>query len=261
MAAERNPFMNMVSGSRRTPMAYTLRVDRTSVLPRLLSGARNQVFRDDNGNGRRDRQERGVAGVVIRCGARLVQTDGEGRFSCAEREQLLDARTVPVGLLAPTMAVSYGAPVALRVVRPVHVALTLTGSDSLRLRAMMLTDAVVFARDTAGGVWYARTDDRGQFVLDAIPTGRYTIGVDASALEEPLSMTDAEPVVQIGGAQTPELVTISMRARPIRVKTFDATTPGTRVLPVTPPPPTRRLRKAPRAQIERSVAPARPKVQ
>jgi hypothetical protein len=125
----------------------------------------------------------------------------------------------------------------------------------------MLTDAVVFARDSAGGVWYARSNDRGQFVLEALPSGRYTIGVDASALEEPLSMSDAEPVVQIGGAETPELVTISMRARPIRVKTYDATTPGARVIPVTPPPPPRRLRKAPRAQLERSVDSARPKVQ
>lgn len=260
LAAERNPFMNMMAGARRAPLAYTLRIDRTSLVPRLLSGARNQVFRDDNGNGRRDRHERGVGGVVIRCGGRLVQTDTDGRFSCAEREQMLDARTVPVGLLAPSMAIAFGTPVALRIVRPVRVALTLSGNDTLRLRAAILTDAVVFARDSAGGLWYARADTSGQFVLEALPQGRYHIGVDATSLEEPLSMTDAEPVVQIGGADAPELVTIGMRARPIRVKTFDATSPGTRVRPAAPVAPTRRLRKAPRAQLERTSDASRSRV-
>lgn len=261
LAAERNPFMNMIAGGRRTPMAYTLRVDRTTLLPRLMSGARNQVFRDDNGNGRRDRNERGVGGVVIRCGTRLLQTDNSGRFSCAEREQSLDARTVPVGLLAASQNVTYGEPVALRFVRPVRVALYVGGSDSLRLRSLMLSDAVVFARDTVGSLFYARADTAGRFVLEALPSGRYTIGVDASTLEEPLSMSDAEPVVHIGGADTPELVTISMRARPIRVKTFDASSPGVRMQPGTPPAPTRRLRKAPRSRIERPSPASRPRAQ
>ena len=261
VAAERNPFMNMMMGSRGTPMAYTIRVDRTNMLPRMFTGARNQIFRDDNGNGRRDRHERGVGGIVIRCGARQVQTDAEGRFHCADREQLIDARTVPVGLLASSMKITVGEPVALRILQPVRVALEVASTDSLRLRKAMLTDAVVYARDTTGMTWYARSDTSGTFILDALPTGRYMVGVDASALEEPLSMATAEPVVEVGGNAHTDLVTIAMRARPIRVKTFDSSSPGSVPTAAPAPVPTRRLRKAPRSVREQNSVSARPRAQ
>jgi hypothetical protein len=261
LAAERNPFMNMMAGSRGTPMAYTVRVDRTNSMPRLFTGARNLVFRDDNHNGRRDRHEPGVAGVVVRCGARLVQSNGEGRFNCSEREQVVDARTIPVGLVANSVKVVPGMPVALRVLQPVRVALQVVGTDSLRLRAAMLAEAVVYARDSAGATWYARNDTSGHFVLDALPGGRYTISVDASALDEPLSMVTTEPTVVIGGSEPTSVVTIPMRARPIRVKTFDATSPGALPQTAPTPTPTRRLRKAPRAVLERNAPSSTPRVQ
>lgn len=251
VAAERNPFLNMMARGARPPMAYTLRVDRTNLVPRLMTGARNHIFRDDNGNGRRDRGESGVGGVVIRCGARLVQSDGEGRFSCGEREQTLDPRTVPVGLLASRLGVTYGQPVALRVVQPVRVTLTLSGTDSLRVHADMLRKAIVYARDSVGALWYARIEAAGQYVLEALPLGRYTIGVDASALDEPLTVAGGAPVVEVGGRGVPAPVVVGLRSRPVRVKSFDATSPGLVPSPV-PAAVTRPLQRAPRHLLARA---------
>ena len=220
MAAERNPFLAMMGSGQRRPLLYTVRVDRTTMLPRLISGARSRIFRDENGNGRFDRGEGGVVGVIVKCGAQRVQTDKHGRFSCHDREQSVDVRSIPTGLVAATHRLVPGGELALRVMQPLQVSLRLTATDSARISRDELSRAVVFARDSSGAMWYARANSDGRFVLDALPVGRYAIGVDATPLEEPLSMEGSEPSVVVDGSQSLAPVEIALRARPVRMRSF-----------------------------------------
>ena len=220
LAAERNPFLAMMGTGQRRPLLYTVRVDRTTMLPRLFTAARSRIFRDDNGNGRFDRGEAGVVGVIVKCGAQRVLTDKHGRFSCQDREQSVDVRSIPTGLVAATHRIEPGRELALRVMQPLHVSLRLSAADSARVSRDELSRAVVFARDSSGAMWYARANSDGRFVLDALPVGRYAIGVDATPLEEPLSMEGSEPSVVVDGTQSLAPVEVALRARPLRVRSF-----------------------------------------
>lgn len=203
-------------------------------MPRLFSATRGRVFRDENSNGIQDRGEAGVAGVVIKCGALRSMTDTKGRYSCNNSSQEVDTRSIPAGMVASTGEITSGKPIALRVVQPLRVALSLRSSDGGVLPGDALAQALVFARDSSGVQWNARATTAGEFLLDALPVGRYTVGVDVSGIDEPL--TANEQIVQVGGGTAPGVVQLELKARPMRIRTFtapkspspDAAAPATR---------------------------------
>ena len=102
--AERNPFYTMGADG-HLGWLTAIRIDRSIVLPRLVSpGHRYTIYRDANANGRRDRGEDGVAGIVVNCADRTVVTDVRGRFKCGPTEAFsIDARSIPIGWLAPSV--------------------------------------------------------------------------------------------------------------------------------------------------------------
>ncbi|MBF6023483.1 calcineurin-like phosphoesterase C-terminal domain-containing protein [Lysobacter niastensis] len=59
----------------------TLAIDAPADAP--LAGS---VFRDDNGNGRRDQRERGIAGIKVSNGRDLAITDAQGRYRLPYRD-------------------------------------------------------------------------------------------------------------------------------------------------------------------------------
>ena len=235
---ERNPYMATAIARKAQPLLYSVRFDRATVLPRAFAGPRGFVFRDDNGNGRHDRRERGVPGVVMVCGSVRVVTDKHGRYPCNQRVQEADARTVPTGLVAARSKVRSGEELALRVVQPLVVTVQVATGDSSRVPRSAIEKLVVMAKDSAGGTWTARPTGSGQFLMDALPVGRYTVEVDAGAADEPLVLVGETPIVQVGADAQPS-VTLEVRPRPLRMRTF---------APVVSP-----------SEDVRSTAPARPK--
>lgn len=226
LGVERNPFMSLSTSSGRAPLLYSLRLDRATTLPRLSSSANGLVFRDENANGRRDRGERGVAGVVVLCGGSRVATDTHGRYACSQTRHDVDARTVPTGLVAARPRVAAGEAIALRVVQPLHITLRVPASDSARLSRAALSQVVVSARDSSGYAWRARALGDGHYVVDALPIGRYELVMDASAAEEPLALAGSAPTIEIGAtANTPD-VSLDVRPRPLRMRTFNSDAPG-----------------------------------
>ena len=220
LGAERNPFAGVVSRSGRGAMLYSVRIERTTRLPRPVRGATSQVFRDDNGNGVRDGNERGVADVAIRCGSRVVVTDRRGRFGCDEARREVDARTVPAGLVAGRLRLEPGESLALRVLQPVRITLRMTSSDSTRVTAPMLSRAVVTALDSVGGKWLARSLGDGEFTVDALPVGTYTIAVDGADLDEPVVAVGGPARVRVGADRPDEAIAVELRARPMRLRSF-----------------------------------------
>jgi len=226
LGVERNPFMSVATSRGRAPLLYSVRLDRATTLPRLFSSAHGLVFRDENANGRRDRGERGVAGVVVLCGGSRVATDKNGRYTCSQARHEVDARTVPTGLVASRPRVDNGESIALHVVQPLRITLRVPSSDSSRLSGTALSQVVISARDSSGYAWRARALGDGRYVVDALPVGRYELVMDASTADEPLSMTGAAPMIDIGANTAAHDVELDVRPRPLRMRTFTPESPG-----------------------------------
>jgi hypothetical protein len=196
-------------------------------LPRLISPKRQVVFRDSDGDGIRDRAERGVAGVVIRCGMTTLVTDDEGRFGCPESQQMeVDIRTLPDGMLAPNESGKARArDIALRIVAPVRVQLMLTEVDSFRVTQADLEKAVVLARDSAGTLWSARSTGAGAFLFDALPIGKYTVLFEQGEVAEPLTAQGESPSVTVGDVRDGAPLTVVLQPRGVRVRRLGNTSP------------------------------------
>lgn len=227
LAAERNPYLSVMNGARRQSWMTTLRIDRTTVLPRLAGSTSGTIFRDLNANGRQEKNESGAEGVVIRCGALMSVTDSRGRFACAAGSNPeLDARSLPMGWIAP--AAKSGAAksrnVGLITVEAVRVRVALDGLDSSRVSPTELQSVQVIARDSLGQAWMARTISSGETVFDALPPGSYTLEIDASAVPEPLRLVTANPKIQVRAEEKTEAVTLLLRGRETKVRVLTPST-------------------------------------
>ncbi len=222
--AERNPFYTIGSNG-RLGWLTAVRVDRSVILPRLVSpGEAHVVYRDLNGNGRRDDGEPGVAGIVVNCGDRTVVTDSRGRFKCGSAETFsIDARSIPVGLLAPDVdgVPRHPSDVGLTTMTAVHVSIDVSGVDTVRMPRTDLLKLIVIARDTANQPWVARGLSAGELVFDALPPGDYAIDVDASAIDEPLTMGD-RVTFRVDGAASPT-IRVSLHGRTMKVRVLPPT--------------------------------------
>jgi hypothetical protein len=150
----------------------------------------------------------------------MVVTDRRGRFDCDEARREVDARTVPAGLVAGRLRLEPGESLALRVLQPVRITLRMTSSDSTRVTAPMLSRAVVTALDSVGGKWLARSLGEGEFTVDALPVGTYTITVDGADLDEPVVAIGGPARVRVGADRPDEAIAVELRARPMRLRSF-----------------------------------------
>ena len=227
-SAERNPFFSSGLNGARGGWMTAIRIDHSQYLPRLVSsGVTYRVYRDLNGNGVRDRGEKGFAGVVVRCGSRTVATDGDGRFKCESGEiGYVDPRSLPAGWIAPGIRREQTtmSDIGLVTVTAVRVHIDLLDVDSLRVRRGDLEKLVVVARDTTNQPWLARDLGNGDVVFDALPPGRYTVDVDVSAIEEPLKVR-GRPDFIVGQGGTSD-VRVVLTGRAVKIRTLPPTSSG-----------------------------------
>lgn len=218
-SAERNPFV--VSGVDESPWMYVVGVSRVLSLPRLSeSGTRGMVFRDLNGNGRREAGEPGFAGVMLRRGAETAVTDSRGAFLLMGNERQpyeIDARSLPLGWILPsTMVQPHTRVIGAVSVSPLEVELVIDTAGAARVSSEHLAAVTVTVRDSTGREWVSRRVSDAKHVFDALPPGPYTILVDASASKEPLRPSgDGRTAVVITGKPTPP-IRIVLRARALR---------------------------------------------
>jgi hypothetical protein len=222
--AERNPFYTLGTDG-HIGWLTGIRVDRSLILPRLVSpGETHVVYRDVNANGRQDRGEEGIAGIVVNCGERHVVTDSRGRFKCGASESFsIDARSIPIGWVAPSFGGAARAPadVGLTKMVAVHVMVDLVNIDTIRVPRSELSKLIVVARDGSNQPWLARDAGAGDFVFDALPPGEYTMDVDASEIQEPLTLAD-QVTFRVGAGETP-VVRLPLRGRTMKVRVLPPT--------------------------------------
>jgi hypothetical protein len=214
MSAERNPFLFTEDG--RSRWMYVVNLTKAAQLPRLARRqTRGLVFRDLNGNGRRDAGEPGLPGVVIRRGSDVAITDRDGEYAFAGDVQgplELDARSLPMGWLAPSTMLEPRQSVAVVAVAPVVARLDVVSDDTSRVHADDLERVIVMARDSNGRIWLARHTSPEALVFDALPPGSYTLAVDVSASREPLRV-DPPPAIVVTTGRRADAARIRVRAR------------------------------------------------
>jgi hypothetical protein len=216
--AEQSPFITNAVGA--TPWMTAIRIERSMYLPRAIAaGESHTVFRDLNGNSRRDRGETGVPGLIVRCGDQTAVTDGNGRFRCTTGDGWsIDPASLPMGWVAPASRADRRASrdVGLIEMKAIEVQIDLADVDTIRVTRADLAKLIVMARDSAGQPWFARTLSPSRFVFDALPPGRYTVDVDPTAIDEPLRMRGT-PEFTVGPSEANDVrVTLTGRALKIR---------------------------------------------
>ena len=222
LESERNPLFFVGGASAQDPnrWVHITRVQRAVALPRITRGARVEgvVFNDVNGNGRRERDEVTVGGIVLRRGAETILTgkDGRYRFAGATTEAVsVDARSLPMGWITTTESRLGGGDVPLLALAAVDVRLFVAPVDSSRVTRDDLARTVVTARDSSGRTWMARSVTSELARFDALPPGRYTVGADFSQAQEPLRVAGAQPDFLVGESAVP-VVRLTVQPRPLR---------------------------------------------
>ena len=161
---------------------------------------RGSVFEDRNGNGVRDSDEPGLAGVMVRRGTESAVTDNEGRFAFVGTDRIpteVDATSLPQGVVAPLVRPGEGnQALALGVVPTgaIEVHLVPQADELGRRPESALKTIGVIARDSHGAEWYLRADSLGVVRFDALPPDRYTFSADFAGTTERLRQL-GDPVI------------------------------------------------------------------
>jgi hypothetical protein len=225
---ERNPWLR---AGGRTGWTTALRVERSFGTPALLRGSRGlgTVFEDRNGNGVRDPGEPGLAGVVVRVGSEVVVTDRAGVYRLTRSGggvPEVDERSLPFGLLVAPFgargvrsdAGDGSLDIPVQVTGGVEVRLDVQGDSLAGTRGReALADVAVRAVDALGRRHVARVLAPGVARFDALPAGTYQLEVDATAASEPLVVQGGTPVFTVVGAGTPQVVTVIVGPRRVRL--------------------------------------------
>jgi hypothetical protein len=214
VAVERNPLL---AGLRdETPWIVALKLEKAVRVPRLAVGrASGSVYRDLNGNGRRDLDEPGEANVTVRRGSARAVTGSDGSYRFWENvngELIADPATLPFGWV---ISERKNGDIALVPTTRVEVTVQLGATE--RLRNIDISGLIVVARDAQGREWSARRvrDDLATF--DALPVGTYTLDADFTALAEPLRVEGGVVTVQVTEGITAKVV-LQLAGRPLRFK-------------------------------------------
>lgn len=223
LSVERNPYRR-TTGS--IPMVAAIRFEHSigfSTFRRPT--ARGTVFEDRNGNGRRDDDETGLAGVLVHRGTLSVLTNADGSYRFYEAGApnsvpAVDPGSLPMGQMAPNLPLApgnttYDLPV--RQTGRLRVQL-LPGLDSVgRFPMTRLNVLSAVATDSTGAAWIAHADSTGLAVFDALPAGRYTVSIDLSASSERLRQLQSPPEVVITDRQDLPILPLKFGFRPARV--------------------------------------------
>jgi hypothetical protein len=180
------------------------------------------VYRDLNGNRRRDPSEPGVRGVVIRRGGENVSTDGRGKYRLAGdlRDRIeVDDASVPSGW---TPFISNSGDIGLTATTSAEIRFLVAARSGIAGVSVDLSRARVVARDKSGREWAARMTGPFTATFDGLPAGTYKLELDFSGLAEPLVPRGPLPALPIVPGEHP-IIPVTLDPRPLRIWRADET--------------------------------------
>lgn len=229
-AAERNPWY--ATAGFGPSWAYALRVERRTPLPPLRANAsRGVVYRDLNGNGRRDAGEPGHPGAVVRRNGISTVSAADGGFVLpgAGGNVSLDPMSLDAGwITGRARSVSGREEIAVIPLSPIAIVLRVVDAQGLGIASDTLREATIVARHESGRVWVARRTAPDSAIFDALPPGRYEVELDLSDVRVPLNPADALPSFAVTQGARLRSIRIVLVPRRLKIRTLD------------PPPPERR---------------------
>jgi hypothetical protein len=213
--AERNAFFTTRDG--RSPWIYALRVEHSARVPMMRApGSSGYVYRDLNGNQRRDEGEPGVDGVVLKRSGETAITDASGRYRLAGDGRapiVLDEASLPLGWVRQTM----GSPdIAVGSSLRAEIRFLVAPRSSIEAVDVDLSAIHAVARDVAGREWVAQMTSPTVASFEALPPGMYTLELDLSGVEEPLVPRVPLPTLRVTPFE-PSFVTVILDPRPLRI--------------------------------------------
>ena len=238
--AERNPLFSY--GGTQGGWSTALRLERSLGIPSISGGETGgEVYEDENGNGLRDRAEKGISGVIIRAAGEVAVTDAAGRYRFTRQTAAIpqiDERTLPFGWVPASQRGARVRDFGIVPLSSAEVQLQITGAVGDRLAGIDLLPSVVIARDSADRAWIARMDRHGLGRFDALPPGHYRIEVDVSRVTEPLNVPAELPVFRTSATRLPQRLVVLLSTRPTRIwRAGDARPDTLKRAPITLTPP------------------------
>jgi len=226
---QHNPLLTGPTGGNRwvpvVKLEHSLSVE-TGASHALLHGT---VYEDRNGNGARDRNEPGVAGVVIRRGGETTVSDKNGAFTLYQEttERLrVDETSLPFGEVANPASELQSVDqrrveIGVWPTQSVDVRLVPTADETGRVPRVDFRNASMSAVDSAGNAWSARADSTGAAHFDALPPGTYHLEFQLQDVKEPVHTTGPAPVFVVKPGQSVPAIRVPVLPRPVRL--FDPT--------------------------------------
>ncbi len=213
--AERNSIFHSTSG--KVPWVFGVRLEHALVVPMLRTpGSTGYVYEDLNGNQRRDDDEPGVAGAIVRRGGESAIADANGKYRIggdARQPITIDEASLPDGW-SPIGAAHGDLGVALST--SAEVELVVAPRSGITPVQVDLSKTRVIARDSAGREWVALMTGPTTATFQSLPLGTYKLDFDLTDLTEPLVPRAPIPLLIITGKES-NSVTITLDPRPIRM--------------------------------------------
>lgn len=218
---ERNPFFRSANGGARWLTGIRVSTSTELGMPQMFVRVAGVVFEDRNGNGKREDDEPGVPGVVLRQnGVRIVtESDGGYRVPANVRGRLqVDPLGLPRGfVMSPLYARDFSEQRDIPLVQTgsVTVTLAIAVDPEGRRPDVNLANAQVWLRDAYGFEWVGRVATNGTVAFENVPAGRYNFRFDFSRLSEIL-LPEEGAMVEVAPREHRE-VTATLRGRGLRL--------------------------------------------
>jgi hypothetical protein len=212
---ERNSIFHAASG--RVPWIFGARFEHSMTMPMLRTpGTSGYVYEDLNGNQRRDGDEPGVAGAIVRRGSETSVADANGKYRVSgdpTKPVTIDEASLPDGW-SPSGASRGDLGVTLST--SAEVELVVAPRSGISAVQVDLSKAHVVARDGAGREWGARMTGPTTATFESLPVGSYTLEFDLSELSEPLVPRAPIALLVVSGKDS-KSITVTLDPRPIRM--------------------------------------------
>jgi hypothetical protein len=205
------------SSDGKVPWIFGARIEHGRTLPMIRApGTSGYVYRDLNGNQRRDDGEPGVPGVIVRRSGQTAVADASGKYHVGGdrgREIAVDETSLPDGLseIGPSHH-----DIGLIQLGDAKIALVVAQRTGMTPIHVDLSKAHIIARDNAGREWSAEMTGADTANFLSLPVGTYRLEFDLSEISEPLAPRTPLPVLTVTSPTT-EPVTVTLDSRPVQL--------------------------------------------
>jgi hypothetical protein len=179
-------------------------------------GTSGYVYEDLNGNQRRDPNEPGMPGAIVRRGSETAVADASGKYRVGgdpKQPISIDEASLPDGWTASGAG---RGDLSVSLSTTAEVELVVAPRSGISAVQVDLSKAHIIARDSVSGEWAAIMTGPTTATFQSLPVGTYKLEFDLSELSEPLVPRGPIPLLIVTGKDS-KSITVTLDPRPIRM--------------------------------------------